>query len=94
MAEELTAPGRGIVRPCEACDRTGRDGGRACRSCEGTTYAVWRACPRCGSLDWRYVNGRHEWDGMHCHSCQASWAMDYPGWTIQVVPPELLTKAG
>lgn len=89
----LTAPGNALVKPCDACDHTGRDGLGKCFDCSGTGYALWHACPRCASLDWAYVNGRTEAGGMACRSCGASWAADYPGWVVQVLPDSYVRKA-
>ena len=90
----LTAPGLAILTPCEACERTGRQGKRACSTCRGSTYALWRVCPRCASQNWSYRNGRTEIDGMACGSCGASWTKDYPDWTIQRLPDNLEKQAG
>ena len=89
----LSEPGLAIMTPCDPCERTGRQGKRACSTCRGTGYALWRVCPSCASQNWSYRNGRTEVDGMSCNSCGMSWTADYPGWTIQRVPDELLAKA-
>ena len=77
-------PGNARLETCPECH--GYPTGR-CWDCQDTGYLLWRACVRCGSdLDWVYVDGRSEAQGMRCWECGTSWTADDPAWQAQTYP--------
>jgi hypothetical protein len=85
---EIAAPGRALIRRCDACAGTGDDEGVACLDCDGSGRIVWHACVSCGDTAmWRYRE-----DGRIDCICGAVWSADDPRWLAQRFP-ELIPAA-